>query len=61
MAEEVASTTPLLESKKEEEDKQGSETVPPTKEALTPFTGFKGIFSLKSKNQNAKERFSQKA
>ena len=51
-----------LEPKREEEDKQNTaEATAPPKEAPVPFTGFKGIFSLKSKNQSAKERFSQKA
>ena len=50
------------EPKKDEEEKQAtSEATAAPKEVPPPFTGFKGIFSLKSKNQSAKERFSQKA
>lgn len=45
-----------------EEDKTAASEAPTQKEApAVPFTGFKGIFSLKSKNQSAKERFNQKA
>lgn len=39
------------EPKKDEEEKQApSEANAAPKETLPPFTGFKGIFSLKSKN-----------
>ena len=58
MSEEINAQEP----KRDEEDKQNlAESTAPPKEAPIPFTGFKGIFSLKSKNQSAKERFSQKA
>jgi len=58
MSEEITAQDP----KRDEEDKQNpAESTAPQKEAPIPFTGFKGIFSLKSKNQSAKERFSQKA
>ncbi len=58
MSEEITAQEP----KRDEEDKQNAaESTAPQKEAPIPFTGFKGIFSLKSKNQSAKERFSQKA
>jgi hypothetical protein len=42
-------------------DEEESKTEATAKEAVPPFTGFKGIFSLKSKNTSAKERFNQKA
>jgi hypothetical protein len=42
-----------------EEDKQAEGSVKEQIPIIPP--GFKGIFSLKSKNQAAKERFNQKA
>jgi hypothetical protein len=42
-----------------EEDKQAEASVKEQMPIIPP--GFKGIFSLKSKNQAAKERFNQKA
>jgi len=65
----TAATNPPLDSAKssvlEEEKKTESEsgkTDPPIKEPPPIINlGFRGLFSLKSKNMSAKDRFSQKA
>ena len=57
------SSTAADTTKTAEEEKQAAASEAPVSQKepqAVPFTGFKGIFSLKSKNQSAKERFSQK-
>jgi len=70
MSEELANTTLPAESAKssvlEEEKKADQESgsgAATAKETPMPIInpGFRGLFSLKSKNMSAKDRFSQKA
>jgi hypothetical protein len=53
----------VLEEEKKSDQESGGTTGTAAKEAPIPIInpGFRGLFSLKSKNMSAKDRFSQKA